>query len=233
MKHKVLVFGASGAIGTAIQQRFNNQDWEVVCVSRQLATLDNTICWNPLVETSAEVINKLHFFGQFDAVCWSQGANCNDSIFAFNADKHRETYDTNVVYIMQSLHFLLTEKLLKKSAKLCIISSIWQNISRQNKLSYGVTKSALKGLVLSLANDLGADGYLINAVLPGALNTPMTHQNLSVNQINSIKHATQFSRLAELADVANTVYFLCSADNSGVTGQFVKVDLGFSDVRII
>ena len=34
-------------------------------------------------------------------------------------------------------------------------------------------------------------------------------------------------------DVANTAYYLCSPENTGVTGQFIKVDLGYSDVRVI
>jgi len=134
---------------------------------------------------------------------------------------------------LQSLSMLLKGALLQKSAKLCIVSSIWQEISRQNKLSYAISKSALRGLVLSLANDLAEDGHLVNAVLPGALDTPMTRSNLSEDQIRLIEHATKFNRLATLADVASTIYFLCSEENSGLTGQFLKVDLGFSDVRNI
>jgi hypothetical protein len=77
------------------------------------------------------------------------------------------------------------------------------------------------------------DGHLVNAVLPGALDTPMTRQNLSVDQLSKITSSTQFMRLPNLEDVSNAVYYLCSLENSGVTGQFVKIDLGFSDVRII
>ena len=175
----------------------------------------------------------MHGYDQFDAVCWAQGKNCNDSIYAFNVEQHREVFEANVVYILQSLSILLKEKLLKTPARLCVISSIWQNISRQNKLSYGVSKAALKGLVLSLASDLGVDGHLINAVLPGVLDTPMTHKNLSAEQLTKITFSTQFGRLPNLEDVSNAVHFLCSAENSGITGQFIKIDLGFSDVRIV
>jgi NAD(P)-dependent dehydrogenase (short-subunit alcohol dehydrogenase family) len=138
-----------------------------------------------------------------------------------------------VLFVLESLSQLLKAGLLAKSAKLCIVSSIWQEISRQNKLSYGISKSALKGLVLSLANDLAEDGYMVNAVLPGALDTPMTRNNLSEEQIQLIERSTRFNRLATLGDVISTIYFLCSEENSGLTGQFLKVDLGFSDVRII
>jgi NAD(P)-dependent dehydrogenase (short-subunit alcohol dehydrogenase family) len=232
-KHKILLFGANGSIGSAIREKFVKESWTVVSVTRLESSTQDQISWNPLLETSQATIDKLCAYGQFDAVCWAQGQNCNDSIYDFDVKQHREVFDANVVYIIQSLSILLKSNLLKKPAKLCVISSIWQDISRQNKLSYGVSKAALKGLVLSLANDLGVDGHLVNAILPGALDTPMTHKNLSADQIAKITHSTQFGRLPNLADVTNTVHYLCSAENSGVTGQFIKIDLGFSDVRIV
>ena len=100
-------------------------------------------------------------------------------------------------------------------------------------MSYGISKSALHGLVLSLANDMAKDGFLVNAVLPGVIDTPMTHNNLTKEQIKNVKKSTNFMKLTELRDVVNTVYFLSSNENTGVTGEFIKVDLGYSSVRII
>lgn len=230
---KILLFGASGSIGSALREKFSEKSWQVIGISRGASNDKNQICWNPLIESSAEVLDQLRAHGPFDAVCWAQGKNCNDSIYTFDVEQHREVYEANVVYILASLNALLKAGALKMPARLCVISSIWQEISRQNKLSYGVSKAALKGLVLSLANDLGADGHLINAVLPGALDTPMTRKNLSDAQMQAITSATQCGRLANLKDVANAVHYLCSAENTGVTGQFIKIDLGFSDVRVI
>ena len=61
----------------------------------------------------------------------------------------------------------------------------------------------------------------------------MTNANLSSTQISNVRNATKFKRLASLKDVANSVYSLCSEENSGITGNFVKIDLGFSNVRNI
>ena len=87
--------------------------------------------------------------------------------------------------------------------------------------------------MLSVSNDLARDGYLINAVLPGVIDTPMTHRNLTEKQIESVLGGTQFKRLATLNDVSSAVFMLCSNMNSGITGQFINVDLGYSNVRII
>jgi NAD(P)-dependent dehydrogenase (short-subunit alcohol dehydrogenase family) len=228
-KQKLLLLGASGSIGQAIRQKFIAQAWDVIGVTRGKVSESCQISWNPLDKASLFPNER----GPFDAVCWAQGKNINDSIYSFNDETHREMYEANVLYVLNSVNYLLKSNLLNKPSRLCVISSIWQEIARQNKLSYCVSKSALKGLVLSLANDMGVDGHLVNAILPGALDNPMTHHTLSEKQLEAVINSTQFDRLPSLQDVANAAYFLCSVENTGMTGQFIKVDLGYSDVRII
>jgi len=230
---KILLFGGTGSLGSSIRVHFLSQGWEVISVSRKASSDKSHIHWDVLNQEPKEALLTLKAHGPFDAVCWAQGENGNDSIYSFDEMFHQKMYDANVTYILNSLHHLLTHNLLKVSARLCVISSIWQTMARQNKLSYGITKAAIQGLVLSLANDLAKEGYLINAVLPGVLDTPMTHQNLTQTQIDNVKRSTQFNKLPTLKDVAHAVYFLCSKENTGTTGQFIKVDLGYSDVRII
>jgi 3-oxoacyl-[acyl-carrier protein] reductase len=230
---KILLFGGTGSIGSSIRADFLSHGWEVITVTRKTASDKNEIKWDVLNEDPKDALLALKEKGPFDAVCWAQGQNGSDSIYTFDETSHQNMYNTNVIYILKSLHNLLGNALLNSSSKLCVISSIWQTISRQNKLSYGVTKAAIQGLVLSLANDLAKEGYLINAVLPGVIDTPMTHENLTQAQIDSFKKSTQFNKLPKLEDVAHTVYFLCSKENTGTTGQFIKVDLGYSDVRIV
>jgi len=128
---------------------------------------------------------------------------------------------------------LLASDRLASGARLCVISSVWQTSARSNKLSYMVSKAALQGLVLSAATDLAERGILVNAVLPGAIDTPMTRQNLSAEQIGRIAGMTKFNRLAALGDVAALVAFLCSTANTSITGQFVAVDLGFQNARLV
>jgi len=231
-RKKLLLFGSSGQIGREVCAKFTDKNWEVLSVVRT-PTIDILleIVWDVLGDDN--IPNNLNMQSPFDAVCWAQGANLNDSIYSFNRTNHQALYEANVLFVLESLSQLLKAGFLAKSAKLCIVSSIWQEISRQNKLSYAISKSALKGLVLSLANDLAKDGYLVNAVLPGALDTPMTCNNLSDEQIRLIEQSTKFNRLATLGDVSSAIYYLCSEENSGLTGQFLKVDLGFSDVRNI
>jgi len=239
-EQRLLLFGGSGAIGGAVHQRFQEEGWQTVVVSRSARSDGASVRWDPISPNEAtdpldknSAIDALRALGPFDAVCWAQGVNLNDSVYDFDAPKHENAYRVNVLYVLNSLHILLLEKLLRTPARLCVISSIWQNLARQSKLSYCVSKAALHGLVLSAAADLARDGHVINAVLPGVIDTPMTRKNLTHEQISKVEDATLFARLPTLEEVATVVYSLCRPDSTAVTGQFISVDLGFSNVRVI
>lgn len=234
-KPVAVVFGAGGVIGTAIAAWFDGHGDEVWAGSRDLAKKhDNqnfrNFIFNPDVQSDRVIGIKKR---SVSAVVWAQGANLSDNIHNLDIHAHRALYEANVSYVILGLQWLLKEELLAPSARLCIISSIWQNLAKQDKLSYCVTKSALQGLVQSLAIDLGVDGFMVNAVLPGALDTPMTRANLNAAQIKALERLTPLGSLATLEDVANLVGFLCSENNTGITGQFIAADKGFSNARII
>ena len=224
----LLLFGASGAIGAAISSAATEKGWQVTGAARNFPA---GLSIDPL--SPAFTPELLRASTPYTAVCWAQGANTNDTVYNLDLPRHMEIYQANVAYILVTLQALLAAELLVPASRLCVISSIWQNLARQSKLSYCVSKSALQGLVMSASADLARDGHLINAVLPGALETPMTRRNLSPEQIDRLTSATQFHRLPALSDVASLVLYLCSPENTGITGQFIAADLGFSHVRIV
>lgn len=235
-KQRILVFGASGAIGSSIASCFSQNDWEAVAVSRtgaaSAAPVLTSIAFDPFATTpgSAEVLDT---GAPYAAICWAQGRNASDNVHNVNLEENLAVYQVNCLYILATLKILLERHLLAPRARLCIISSIWQNLARQDKLSYCMSKAALQGLVLSASVDLAKSGILINAILPGALDTPMTRQNVTSGQLHKLSSATYFNKLPALEDVANLAYFLCSAQNTGITGQFIAADLGFSHARLL
>lgn len=228
-----LVFGASGSIGRAICAHFEGQKSLVVGVGRSESPEHSIIKWQGDAKALYVDMQSLLGNAKLDAVVWAQGMNFNDDIDTFDLSEHLKMYEANVTYILSTLRALTDFDLLQKDARLCVISSIWQNIARQKKLSYCITKSALQGLVQSLSIDLGKQGKLINAVLPGALDTVMTRANLSQEQISLLESITPLGSLPNLADVTNLVAYLCSPENTGITGQFIAADGGFSNARIL
>lgn len=234
MSYSVAIFGASGAIGRALAAWHLERECIVTGIARKIPGDGDArlrwITWDPC---DGKAMPDDLAGTRFDAVIWAQGMNLNDTARSFDAQTHRRVYDANVLYILSSLKALLDGGNLADDARMVVISSIWQNIARSNKLTYGVTKAALMGLVQSVSLDLGGEGKLMNAVLPGALDTPMTRANLSPEQIGRLEAMTPLGSLPALSDVCNLAGFLCSPANTGITGQFIAADRGFSHAKIL
>jgi len=231
MGRRALVFGATGAIGRAVASALSEAGNDVVGTTRSRSAADAP---NGLVAVDPfdGAVGLAALGGApYDAVVWAQGTNVNDSVLEFDVDVHLEVLKANCVFVAATLAELLRCNLVRDGARLCIISSIWQTIARERKLSYTVSKAALAGLVHSAAADLAGRGILVNAVLPSVTDTAMTRAMLSPDQIDRFASATGFGRLTSLDDVASTVAFLSSEQNTGVTGQSIAVDLGYSTVR--
>lgn len=229
----LLLFGASGQIGEKISHTFESKNFRV---SRVFRNKDNSpgissddFIWDPFNDDVKLFESKQ----QFSAICFAQGANVNDSIIDFDYKNHLELYKANCLYILVALNKLILSNYLAEGCKICVISSIWQDISRPNKLSYSVSKAALQGLINSVQIDLAPRNYLINAILPGAVDTQMTRKSLNAQQINDIESGTLFKKLSDINDIAELTYFLCSSQNTSITGQFIKVDLGYSNAKIL
>ncbi|MCP1212458.1 SDR family NAD(P)-dependent oxidoreductase [Acetobacter okinawensis] len=235
-KSRILLFGGRGAIGGALLQRFVDLGCSVTATSRQevAPSTQSEVKWIVCDPAQTSIAPDLLDAGApYDAVIWAQGANCSDSVLDVDPERHLELYQANCLFVLQTLRLLLNRNLLAPAARLVVVSSIWQTIARPNKLSYIMTKAAIGGLVQSASVDLAGQGFLINAVLPSALDTPMTRSNLHPDQIKRLAGETGFGRLSSLDDVVATIEFLCSPRNTGVTGQSIAIDLGFSHARLV
>lgn len=227
-----LVFGATGQIGAACAATLKGRGYRVLGTARQPSPDEPTqVAFDPYDQARADMSSWPP--EAFDAVVWAQGANLNDSVYDFDMEAHLELYRTNSLYVAVTMKALLAAGRIADNARLCVISSIWQRLARRNKFSYMMTKAALQGLVMSAALDLAERGMLVNAILPGALDTPMTRANLSSDQIVQVARSTPHHRLPTLNDVAELAAFLCSPLNTSITGEFIAVDLGFQNARLV
>jgi NAD(P)-dependent dehydrogenase (short-subunit alcohol dehydrogenase family) len=208
---KVLVFGATGFLGSSCVNKLNSQGWEVISFGREL--------------------DKLIEIDQISAVVWAQGANHTGSIMETKSETWMELWDANVGFIVKGLQILLKENILASGARLVILGSVWQNVARSNKTAYITSKSALTGLVRGLAVEFGPLGISINGVLPGVVESEMTRKNLSPDQIEKIVTGTPGHLLITAEQVANIVTFLLSKDSNGINGQSIVVDNGWTISR--
>jgi 3-oxoacyl-[acyl-carrier protein] reductase len=227
---KLLIFGGTGALGTAIAQKFSDEGYEVIYGVRTIT--DGKVQFQvPL--TTGPVPDLLK--GQlFDVVVFAQGANINDSVITSSVEDLNRLFEANVSFISENTKALLSHNLIKQKGKIVILSSLWEQLTRQDKMAYTVTKAAVGGLVRSMAVDLGnAKGILVNGLLPGIVETPMSRGLLSAKQMENIEAQTPGHKLTVPTDVANATYLLGCEDNTAISGQSLFVDYGFAIARVI
>jgi len=149
-------------------------------------------------------------------------------------DELERLFSANVTFISDQLKILMGWDVIKRGGKVTILSSIWEVLTRQEKMAYSVTKAAVGGLVRSMAVDLGAaKGILVNGILPGIVDTPMSRGLLKPEQIDAVQNGTPTGKLLVPADIGNSVYLLSCELNTAISGQSILVDNGFSIARKI
>ncbi len=93
--------------------------------------------------------------------------------------------------------------------------------------AYGASKAGLLSLSKSLAIQLAGDGIRSNAILPGAIHTPM--QKLwsdSSSLAEAVAGSVPLGRLGSAGDIADAAMFLLSDAASYITGTELIVDGG-------
>ena len=221
----LLIFGSTGTLGGAILDKYRAEKWDITCAVRKVVN----DCDIQLPLTSAVLGSK-----KFDVVVFAQGANVNGSAMQTGTKELNELFEANVTVIAESVSVLMGAGSINEGGRVVILSSLWEQFTRQEKFAYSVTKAAVGGLVRSLAVDLGRQKkILVNGILPGIINSPMVARTLSPEQIANVVSQTPIGDLATPVDVANSVYMFGSSLNTGISGQSIFVDRGFSVARTI
>lgn len=98
--------------------------------------------------------------------------------------------------------------------------------------AYAASKSGLIGLTQALAAEYGPQGVRVNAVLPGAIDTPMYQQvNNTPEQQAWLTNLHALKRVGRPEEVARSVLYLASDDAAFVTGTAHLIDGGLSITR--
>ena len=226
-KSHSLVVGARGSIGSAVSITLTARGDEVIGTTHVEGA--EGLVHLPLDPES--IRTSVRTLPEFSCVVFCQGVNRNDKIGCLQSSSLTEVLSANVVYCANVLDALVATSRIEHGARIVVVSSIWQEIARNNKFSYSVSKAALGGFTRGAAADLAERKILVNAVLPGPIDNEMTRQALNDGQIAALKNATPLQQLVEPQDVASLVEFLTSSRNRSITGQSIVIDCGLSNLR--
>ena len=128
--------------------------------------------------------------------------------------------------------FILTQYIsrrMKKSGRGVIvnISSIAAEDPHEGYGAYGASKAALTQFSKIAAQELAAANIRVNSLAPSLFDTKMAAQQES-RSFDTLLSRSVLKRLGTVAEISNTVLFLCSDAASFITGQNIRVDGGMN-----
>ncbi|CAN5261182.1 SDR family NAD(P)-dependent oxidoreductase [soil metagenome] len=113
------------------------------------------------------------------------------------------------------------------------VTSIHGEFGEELSLSYDASKAGLNGATRTLAIELGPQGVLVNALAPGFVRTRMSvvegQDELEAEWFKTVyleNRKLPLRRAAEPPEIAAHAAWLCSEENTYLTGQVVRVDGG-------
>jgi len=132
--------------------------------------------------------------------------------------------------------FLCTKAVLpamieQKYGKIINISSIAGTVVGFPKLvHYCASKGGVTGFTKGAALDLAEHGINVNAIAPGAIETPGATAAMGGKEaLQQFAQTIPIKRLGQPIDIANLVVFLASDDSSNITGQCIVSDGGLTN----
>lgn len=125
--------------------------------------------------------------------------------------------------------FLCSQEVLKtmpEGGRIIDISSIASFVGFEGLVHYCASKGGVNGMIRALALELAAKKITVNAVAPGAIETPGAQMTGDLKEQTIA--AIPLKRIGQPEDIANAVVFLASDKSSYITGQTIIVDGGWT-----
>ncbi|MBX9605021.1 MAG: SDR family oxidoreductase [Gammaproteobacteria bacterium] len=175
-------------------------------------------------------------FGRIDVLFNNHGAMVGSPILETTEAELDLVLNVNV-----RASFLLAQKVARQmvaqggGGSIIHNSSVGGLVGFPDMAAYGASKAGVAQLARSMANDLRQWGIRVNAVAPGAIDTPMPHKYLQKfpnrDEIwRAMEQAHLVGRLGRPEEVIWLVVFLASDEASFMNGAVVTVDGGYSAV---
>jgi NAD(P)-dependent dehydrogenase (short-subunit alcohol dehydrogenase family) len=244
-----IVTGASAGIGRATAKLFAAEGAKVVVAARRAAELETLVAeikadGGEAVYLAGDVQSEdyakavvalaIEKFGRLDVAynnagtLGEMGPTTSVSVEGFN----------NALAINLTSAFLGAKHqvpaMLEQGGGSIIFTStfVGYSFAFPGTASYAASKAGLIGLTQALAAEYGAQGIRVNAVLPGAVDTPMYRDmNDTAESQTFITNLHALKRVATPEELARSVLYLASDDSSFVTGTASLVDGGASITR--
>jgi NAD(P)-dependent dehydrogenase (short-subunit alcohol dehydrogenase family) len=240
MSAPVIIFGATGGIGSALARRLVAQGSDVHLAARderRLAALAAELGGAPW--SRCDVMNAAEISGTVAAAAAGGAlaglAYCVGSI-VLKPLRRAEEADLVEAFRLNAVGAALAVQAAEKALRagkgsVVLFSSIAAGSGFPNHTVIAMAKGAVEALTRALAADLAPD-VRVNCVAPSLVKTPLAQALVGNDAMaKAIAAMHPLPRLGEPDDIAAAAAFLLAGDSGWITGQVIPVDGGRSQVR--
>jgi len=239
----MLITGAAGGIGRATVDLFSQKGWQVIGVDR--APFGAGFPHNGLfIQSDISIGANLE-------TIFDKARNFTDRLHVLvnNAalqiakpllETSVEEWDSVIASNLRSvfLSIKLAHPLFSAAGGGAIVnvSSVHAVATSANIAAYAASKGGLLALTRAVAIEFAPDNIRCNAILPGAVDTPMLRAGLGrghvsgddiVQRLDNLARKTVNGRIGQPEEISHAIYFLADETQSSfMTGQAMIVDGG-------
>ena len=235
----LLLTGASRGIGHATVKRFSSAGWRVITCSRHpfpedcpweagpedhiqldLASPDSTIA-------AVQEIKDRLVGGRLEALVNNAGISPKgpqgERLNTMTTDLRTwgAVFHVNFFAPVVLARGLIDELAAAKGAVVNVTSIAGARVHPFAGAAYATSKAALAALTREMAHDFGPLGVRVNAIAPGEIETAILSPGTE-----KLAETLPLRRLGKPEEVARTIYYLCTAESSYVTGTEIEINGG-------
>jgi 2-keto-3-deoxy-L-fuconate dehydrogenase len=247
MGRTAIVTGAASGIGRASALLFASEGASVALVDRDAAGLQETLAAIPAAKGDASVhvgdvgdgdfarsavsdIKARH--GRIDVLMTAAGFSCGGTVLTTDPADWDAVFRTNVGGTWLWARAAVPEMQQQRSGSIITLASQLAIAGGRNNSAYIAAKGAIISLTRTMALDFATDGIRVNAIAPGAIDTPMLKRSFArhadpepVRDASKNRHAMK--RFGTAEEVAEAALHLASDASSFTTGTVMVVDGGW------
>ena len=237
MADKILIFGATGAVGSSLAKLLNENSISTHLIGKNEEEISKLSEETNGSYSVADVTDP-SFIEKIDSdlknidiagIAYCVGSIDLKPINLVTKKDYLKSLELNLFPIVEIIK-KYKENLKKNKASIVVFSTVAVKQGFANHSIISPVKASLEGLTVSLAAEL-APNIRINCIAPSLSNSKMAGKILGNTKIaEGIAKQHPLKRLGEGKDSASLAKFLLSDESSWITGQIIGVDGGRSNV---
>jgi NAD(P)-dependent dehydrogenase (short-subunit alcohol dehydrogenase family) len=179
--------------------------------------------------TVVEIVSRHR---RLDVLMTAAGWSCGGTVLTTDPADWDAVFRTNVGGTWLWARAAVPEMQRQRKGSIVTVASQLAIAGGKGNSAYIAAKGAIISLTRTMAVDFAADGIRVNAIAPGAIDTPMLRRSFArhadpepVREASRQRHAMQ--RFGKPEEVAEAALYLASDASSFTTGTVMPVDGGW------